>query len=255
MSASESTSVFQRISRFLVLAVLAIAAAAGGCDSDAYPLLSQMLISENGYYMAEITTDPQQPVAKGPHTATFKLMDADEEPITGATIDVEPWMPGMNHGSTATPVVSEEGGGMYTISNIVFTMGGVWELRIDISADATDDRIVSTHDVLNARHTDESKFKVAASHDPVQPVTGTNALRLYVFKGTGTPVTGATIDVEPWMPGHGHGSTEVPVASEDGNGWYTVNNIFYTMPGYWELYIDIDDSVDADSVTFEYNVQ
>lgn len=255
MSAPETTPVFQRISRFLVLAVLAAAATAGACNSDTYPLLSQMLISENGYYMAELTTDPLKPVVKGPQSASLYLMDDAQEPITGATIGVEPWMPSMNHGSTATPIVSEDGDGMYTITNIVFTMHGPWELRIDVSADGTDDRIVATYEIDPARTSDNEDFKVAISASPVQPVTGTNELRFYVFKGMGTPVTGATIDVEPWMPGHGHGSTEVPVVSEDGDGWYTVSNVFYTMPGYWELYIDIDDSVDADSVTFEYNVQ
>lgn len=252
MSSPRPTSVFQRFAKLIALCVLALSTACSGSD---YVLLSQMLVSENGYYMAEITTDPQQPVAKGPHTATFKLMDADQEPITGATIDVEPWMPSMNHGSTATPVVSEDGDGMYTITNIVFTMHGVWELRIDVSADDTDDRIVATYEIDAPRSSDDGDFKVAIATSPVQPVTGTNQLRLYVFKGMGTPVTGATIDVEPWMPGHGHGSTEVPIVAEDGDGWYTVSNVFYTMPGYWELYIDIDDAVDTDSVTFEFNVQ
>ncbi|MCB0221973.1 MAG: FixH family protein, partial [Chrysiogenetes bacterium] len=154
MSVPESTSVFQRISRFLVFAVLAATATAGGCDSDNYPLLSQMLISENGYYMAELATDPLQPVVKGPQSASLYLMDSAQEPITGATIDVEPWMPSMSHGSTETPVVSEDGDGMYTITNIVFTMHGPWELRIDVSADGADDRIVATYEIAPARSSD-----------------------------------------------------------------------------------------------------
>ncbi len=52
-------------------------------------------------------------------------------------------------------------------------------------------------------------------------------------------VEGATLTVTPWMPAHGHGIDDEVVVVELGEGHYEATFQF-SMPGEWELQIDID---------------
>lgn len=108
---------------------------------------SQVLVSEEALFEAEFRADPDPPVS-GQNKVTMELKNADDgSPVTGAEVEVEPWMPGHGHGSPEVPEVSEEGGGKYLITNILYNMPGDWELRIDITADEGTDRFVLKYDV------------------------------------------------------------------------------------------------------------
>lgn len=144
-----------KLSRLILAAVAALALVAVGCgdsaDADNNGATNNghadgALVSETGAFEAHLTPDPDPP-ATGANEIHMHLMDADGQAVTGATIAVEPWMPAHGHGSPETPTVEEAENGMYSISNVVYSMPGHWEVRIDVTKDGTSDRIVAEYDV------------------------------------------------------------------------------------------------------------
>ncbi len=51
----------------------------------------------------------------------------------------------------------------------------------------------------------------------------------------GLPIEAAQVTVDPQMPSHGHGSTEVPAVEALGEGRYRAFPVTFTMPGLWEV--------------------
>lgn len=84
------------------------------------------------------------------------------------------------------------------------------------------------------------ELDVEVRTSPQPPGRGTNeALFTITQRETGAPATGLRFTVEPWMPGHGHGSPTVPTVEERGEGDYLVRDIDFTMAGEWELRVRI----------------
>lgn len=48
-----------------------------------------------------------------------------------------------------------------------------------------------------------------------------------------------TLEVEPYMPAHHHGSSAVPIVTSQGQGRYQVTNVVFTMAGDWELRVRV----------------
>ncbi len=83
---------------------------------------------------------------------------------------------------------------------------------------------------------------------PDAPQVGENTL-LLTITDDGHGAEGLEVTVEPWMPGHGHGSPETPVVTEGNGGDYTVENLYFTMGGPWEVRIELaDGEVEGDGV-------
>lgn len=120
-----------RLPCWLLLAVLACVA----CDGDHAPDQrgATQLTSANGSFTATFRPDPDPPVT-GTNALDIELGDDHGEPVAGAALSVEPWMPAHGHGSSHAPVVEELGGGKYRASQIELSMPGAWELRIGVSA-------------------------------------------------------------------------------------------------------------------------
>jgi hypothetical protein len=59
------------------------------------------------------------------------------------------------------------------------------------------------------------------------------------------PLEGATVRVSPWMPAHGHGSTDVE-AVEEAPGVYVAEDVWLNMPGIWDLRVHVDARDEAD---------
>ena len=72
--------------------------------------------------------------ARGFNTFTYLVVDKSGAPVDGLTLSVQPWMPDMGHGSPGNPQVTPGADGLYQVSNVVFTMPGVWQLRTTVSA-------------------------------------------------------------------------------------------------------------------------
>ncbi|MED5621466.1 FixH family protein [Ideonella sp. BN130291] len=68
----------------------------------------------------------------------------------------------------------------------------------------------------------------------------------------GTPVQHAQIEVDGGMPQHGHGlPTQPKVTRELGDGRYLVEGMKFSMPGWWELKLQVRPAEGpVDGVTF-----
>jgi hypothetical protein len=49
------------------------------------------------------------------------------------TIPADPYMPIHGHGGSTAPAITAQGGGIYTVGNLDFFMGGYWDLYLDLT--------------------------------------------------------------------------------------------------------------------------
>ena len=84
---------------------------------------------------------------------------------------------------------------------------------------------------------------------------GLNSYQLHLSDAQNGAVENATIVVTPWMPDHGHGSDRTPRVFDANEGLYDIDNVVFTMPGRWQLNLEIQVGPIADGVTIELNVQ
>jgi hypothetical protein len=95
------------------------------------------------------------------------------------------------------------------------------------------------------------------SADPAPPARGDNTWVVQVNSlnagVVGTPVTGATLRVTPFMPEHGHGTAvpiEITPMTEPGQYQATPVNMW--MEGVWETTIRATVGADTDSAVFKF---
>ena len=144
--------------RFLGALVLGLSACGGAADSGdggvadagiptACPAsdATQSVASAAGTYTVDACASPAPPV-RGENAFAFAITTAAGAPATGLTVSVQPWMPDMGHGSPTTPTVTDLGNGVYQVTNVVFQMGGLWQLRTTLTgsseSSASDSAIV-----------------------------------------------------------------------------------------------------------------
>jgi hypothetical protein len=78
---------------------------------------------------------------------------------------------------------------------------------------------------------------------PGPPVRGDNAWTVLVLDDTQTAAGGITIDVDPFMPQHGHPTPIEAVVTEVGDpGEYTLDPVNLFMPGVWEVTIELSEA-------------
>jgi len=77
------------------------------------------------------------------------------------------------------------------------------------------------------------------SVDPSVPVRGNNFWVVQVADAAGTPLEGATISIQPFMPDHGHGSPSPASAESLAGGRYKLSPLNFSMPGLWEVRLGI----------------
>ena len=73
---------------------------------------------------------------------TVQLNDASGAAVEGATLTVQTWMPDHEHGSPKQAVVTDEGGGKYTLEPVNLFMPGYWEVTIGADAAGETDSAV-----------------------------------------------------------------------------------------------------------------
>ena len=104
-----------------------------------FPEAALMVVqSSQGLLSVAVRTAPSQPPERGVSSVRFDLTGATGERVTGATLQVVPWMPAMGHGTSVKPKVSELDGGVYQIDDVDLFMAGTWELRTAVTG-AVDD--------------------------------------------------------------------------------------------------------------------
>ncbi len=134
----------------------------------------------------------------------------------------------------------------------MLALSGSWLSALLLSgcAGGTPDRLERVDSALTA----EGLYALGLRPDPDPPTVGEALLGIGVTDAEGTALEGVLLDVQPWMPEHGHGVTGEPEITELGAGEYEARWI-YSMPGYWELTIQVDGPDGPDGVLVAYDVQ
>jgi hypothetical protein len=92
--------------------------------------------------------------------------------------------------------------------------------------------------------------------DPAPPALDDNRWTVEVEDASGSPVEGATFEVDPDMPDHGHGTPIVAEVQDEGGGTYVLDPVNMFMPGFWTVDITITaPSGESDAVTFGFCVE
>ena len=76
--------------------------------------------------------------------------------------------------------------------------------------------------------------------DPSPPDLNQNDWTLTVLDTAGSPLDGCTVEVDPWMPDHGHGSDSVVGSATGEAGQYLLEAIDLIMPGFWSVDVQAD---------------
>ena len=94
----------------------------------------------------------------------------------------------------------------------------------------------------------QSQALVVAVRTAPQPPTrgGQSAQYSITEAASGKPASLLSLDVVPWMPSMGHGTSAVPTAEEVSPGTYLISNIYFYMAGHWVLRTTISSSASAD---------
>src|SRR5260221_9122655 len=113
---------------------VAVALACAGCSGSSVGPTDTTVTSNSGTLHVELNVLPQ----RGTNTAELTVTNvADGMARDDLTVAVVPFMPSMNHGSSA-PTVAPEGHGKYQITQLYLYMAGYWELRTSFSGPMND---------------------------------------------------------------------------------------------------------------------
>ena len=228
-------------------------------------------VSRNGLYSVEMVLGAPG-LLTGVNALDIIVHDNTDHDVVGAEISVTPWMPMMGHGTYEPPVVTEKGGGLYSVENVILVMSGLWELRVNISKDGvTDTAVFSFPDVqMDTKHahtmvmvpdnldlatqqmSENNKFDLSykSGIEPL-PINTIHSWTLILKKADGQPITGAEITLDGDMPQHGHGLPTVPEVTQDlGDGKYLVEGVKFSMPGWWVIKFRIRAGGEDDTATF-----
>lgn len=89
---------------------------------------------------------------------------------------------------------------------------------------------------------------------PAPPSRGDNEWIIHINTVAGAaPVTGATINVTPFMPKHQHGTpVDVTIQAMPSAGEYKLSPVNLWMPGVWETTIEMSSTSGTDSVVYRF---
>jgi hypothetical protein len=112
---------------------LALGACGAPADAPARPETSRL----GAHGLVEFVAEPESDLVEGPNRFRVSVRDADtDEPLDGAELSAEAVMRSMGHDAPDSPAISELAPGAYQLDDVVFTMPGLWELRLAASTDA-----------------------------------------------------------------------------------------------------------------------
>ena len=99
--------------------------------------------SEQGFYSVDVQC-AANPVVVGKNNMTVTINNAKSmKPFERKLIiEVVPWMPAHEHGSSDIAVVTYLGKGQYRIEGINFTMQGDWDVYLKLEDDGKEDTVV-----------------------------------------------------------------------------------------------------------------
>jgi plastocyanin len=145
---------------------------------------STLLFTEKGLFGVEMVI-PTERLSIGVNGLDLIVHDMEHRDIEGATVTMTPWMPEMGHGAFSETGVTEKGGGLYKVDNIVLIMGGHWELRVDIKKGGLEDRVVFDFPFIRSSEPYKYiKVKTPAGYDAV--IGSKNPLKELKYKTVDT---------------------------------------------------------------------
>lgn len=107
-------------------------------------------------------------------------------------------------------------------------------------------------DTSTEKMTDNGLFQVAIDSN-LNPIVlnEIHSWTVHVETADGQAVEGAQITVDGGMPEHNHGFPTAPEITDDlGDGDYLLEGVKFSMAGWWELKLNIEDGDLSDQVTF-----
>src|SRR5438045_4201713 len=87
---------------------------------------------------------------------------------------------------------------------------------------------------------------------PAPPARGTDTWNIHVTDANGAALSNLTLTAKPFMPDHGHGPAVSPAVASNGDGNYTVTNLYFFMAGVWQVTLTAKES--TDSAVFMFGV-
>jgi len=107
-------------------------------------------------------------------------------------------------------------------------------------------------DLSLSRTTVQKKYVVAIAPLAEPIVIGKmHSWEVKVTSPAGEPIDHAQIAVGGGMPQHGHGlPTQPRITRELGDGRYLMEGMKFSMPGWWEIKLDVQTASGSDKVTF-----
>ena len=232
-------------------------------------------LTDNDLYSLELVI-PNKNLMMGVNTIEIIIHHATGGDVAQAEMTVRPWMPSMGHGVMEKPVITERGGGLYSVDNIIFSMVGHWQLQVGISKDGKEDTAIfdfpeikamgHEHAMMNApppKDLDYSTMKMTA-HETFNVmykstsgqirINRIHSWELMVKDADGQPVNNAKITVVGDMPEHGHGLPTQPEVTMVGGGIYRVDGMKFTMPGWWIVTVSVMAEEKHDNVSFNLDI-
>jgi hypothetical protein len=230
-------------------------------------------VTKKGMFSVEMVVKENR-LKTGLNMVDLIIHDKNDRDAIGADVTVTPWMPEMGHGVFEDPVITEKGGGLYAVENIILIMSGHWELRINIKSEGMEDNAVfdfpdvkvdrgyehkmtkapapSDLDLSTTRFSDNKTFNVSfqSKLDPI-PINKIHSWTLIIETADGRQVENAEISIDGDMPEHGHGlPTQPEVTDEVEDGKYLIEGMKFSMPGWWIMKFNITAGDREDIVTF-----
>jgi hypothetical protein len=233
-------------------------------------------LTDNKLYSLELVI-PNKHLMMGVNTVEIIVHYATGGDVAQADVTVTPWMPSMGHGVMEKPIVTERGGGLYSIDNVIFSMVGHWQLKVKVSKDGKEDSAVFEFSEIKAmghehymmaapppKDLDFSTMKTTANNTfnvMYKSISGhirinrIHSWELTVKDADGKPVNHAKVTVVGDMPEHGHGlPTQPAVTSIGAEGLYRVDGMKFTMPGWWVVTVSVMTDGVHDNVSFNLNI-
>jgi hypothetical protein len=237
---------------------------------------SLTMLTDKNLFSLEMVV-PAKQLSMGVNTVEIIVHHASGGDVPQAELTVTPWMPSMGHGVMQKPVVTERGGGLYSVDNVVLSMTGHWQLQVKVAKDDKEDTAVFNFPEVKAMGHEHAMMHAPPPKDldyATMKMTANNAYNvmyksiggqirinrihsweLTINDAAGQPVNDAMVTVVGDMPEHGHGLPTQPEITKVGaGGLYRVDGMKFTMPGWWVVTVSIMVDDVHDSVSFNLNI-
>lgn len=78
------------------------------------------------------------------------------------------------------------------------------------------------------------------SSDPQRPSKGDNTWVVELQSFDSSPLSAPKLEIFPFMPDHGHGTTLPPLVRPLGNAQFEISELNLWMPGFWTMRFDVE---------------